>query len=156
MKPRKWTKEDLEKAASQSKSVRQVLGFLGLAEAGGNYAQIKKYLEIYGIDISRFRGRAWNKGLKTGNFKTISLKNILVKDSNFQSFKLKKRLFSEGLKQPACEECGWNDKTVEGRLPLELHHKNGDSKDNRIENLQVLCPNCHSLKPNYRGLNIKN
>lgn len=155
MKPRKWTKTDLEKAARQSRSIRQVLGFLGLAEAGGNYAQIKKYLVFYGIDVSSFKGRAWNKGLKTGNFKTISLEKILVENSNFQSFKLKKRLFSEGLKQPVCEECGWNIKTMEGRLPLELHHLNGNSKDNRMENLQILCPNCHSLKPNYRGLNIR-
>lgn len=41
----------------------------------------------------------------------------------------------------------------DGRIPLELDHINGDRHDNRLENLRVLCPNCHSLKPTHRGLN---
>ena len=41
------------------------------------------------------------------------------------------------------------------KIPLELHHINGDNTDNRIENLQLLCPNCHALTDNYRGKNIK-
>ena len=44
-----------------------------------------------------------------------------------------------------------NNKTVEGYLPLELDHINGDRYDNRLENLRVLCPNCHSLTPTHRG-----
>ncbi|KKQ13143.1 MAG: hypothetical protein US27_C0015G0001, partial [Candidatus Moranbacteria bacterium GW2011_GWF1_36_78] len=51
--------------------------------------------------------------------------------------------------------CGWHKVSKDGRLPLELDHINGDSKDNRIKNLRVLCPNCHSLKPTHRGRNIK-
>ncbi|HKP51497.1 MAG TPA: HNH endonuclease [Chloroflexia bacterium] len=55
-----------------------------------------------------------------------------------------------------CEECGWARRAVDGRLPLELHHMNGNRYDNRLENLIVLCPNCHSLKDNHRGLNKGN
>ncbi len=51
--------------------------------------------------------------------------------------------------------CGWNKTTKDGRLPLELDHINGDSRDNRLTNLQILCPNCHSLQPTHRGLNKK-
>jgi hypothetical protein len=92
-KKKSWTKNDLEKAAKKSTSVRQVLHHLRLREAGGNYEQIKKYIKHYNIDTSHFTGRGWSKG-KTGIGRPrLSMKEILTKDSNFQSFKLKNRLF---------------------------------------------------------------
>jgi hypothetical protein len=53
-----------------------------------------------------------------------------------------------------CQLCGW-DKVhpITGKVPLEVHHINGIASDNREENLQLLCPNCHSLTETYRGLN---
>lgn len=128
---------------------------LGLKQAGGNYAQVKKYIKEYNLNSSHFKGRGWNKGLSLPLSPRIALKDILVKNSDFQSHKLKKRLFNENIKPLYCEECGWSKKTKNGRLPLELHHVNGDARDNRIKNLKILCPNCHSLKPNYRGRNRK-
>src|SRR5258708_23616780 len=83
----------------------------------------------------------------------IPLENILVKGSLYQSFKLKNRLFKQGLKTEKCEECGWAKLAADGRLPLELDHINGDRHDNRLENLRVLCPNCHSLKTTHTGRN---
>lgn len=83
------------------------------------------------------------------------LVDILVLGSDYQRFKLKARLFREGLKKPLCEECGWCTRSDDGYLPLELDHINGDRHDNRIENLRVLCPNCHSLKSTHRGRNRK-
>ena len=81
--------------------------------------------------------------------------DILVKNSNYQSYKLKRRLFVAGVKQQRCEKCGWAEKAPDGRLPLELDHINGDPRDNRLENLRILCPNCHSLQLHYRGCNRK-
>ena len=155
MKPRTWTKEKLRKAAKKSKSIRQVLKCLGLKEAGGNYSQIKKYLKFYKIDHSHFTGQSWNKGLRGIGKPRIPLENILVKNSNYQSYKLKNRLIRKKLKLPYCEECGWAEKSEDGRLPLELDHINGDVHDNRLENLRILCPNCHSLKLTHRGCNRK-
>jgi DNA-binding CsgD family transcriptional regulator len=65
---------------------------------------------------------------------------------------LKRRLLHEGLKHNRCEGCGlhrWQDR----QLPLALHHVNGDRDDNRLENLQIMCPNCHALTENFSGRN---
>jgi len=155
MRKRSWTVEQLKKAIKSSYSYRSVLGKLGLKEAGGNYSQIKKYITEYNLDIKHFKGRAWNKGLKGIGKPLIPLQKILVKNSSFQSFKLKKRLFKEGLKPQYCEKCGWKKRSIDGRLPLELDHINGDSRDNRLKNLRILCPNCHSLQLTHRGRNRK-
>lgn len=155
MKIKSWTEYELREAAKSCTSVRQVLFRLRLKLAGGNYAQIKKYLKIYKIDTKHFTGRGWSKG-KVGIGKPRKkLEDILKKNNYFQSFKLKKRLFAAKLKPEYCEECGWRKRSDDGRLPLELDHINGNSTDNRLENLRVLCPNCHSLKPTHRGRNRK-
>ena len=85
----------------------------------------------------------------------LQLNEILINGSYYQSYKLKKRLFKAELKKPQCEICDWCQKTNDGRIPLELDHINGNCHDNRIGNLRVLCPNCHSLQPTHRGRNIK-
>ncbi len=64
MRQRSWTLSQLKKAVKNSRSYRQILNCLGLREAGGNYAQIKKYVKEYNLDITHLKGRAWNKGLK--------------------------------------------------------------------------------------------
>jgi hypothetical protein len=153
MRKRSWTEKQLKTAVLTSFSFRQILLKLNLRPAGGNYTQIKQYIEEYKININHFKGKGWNRGLKGLGKPRTPLQQILNKNVYFQSYKLKKRLFKEGLKSPYCEECGWNKKSEDGRLPLELDHINGDSTDNRLENLRVLCPNCHSLKPTHRGRN---
>src|SRR3989344_7431612 len=149
MKARRWTKEQLFTAAKNSYSIRTVLRKLGLKEAGGNYAKIHKYLRELKINTRHFKGQGWNKGLRGIGKPLIPLKKILVRNSTFQSYKLRNRLFKSGLKKQNCEICGWSKKTVDGRIPLELDHINGDRQDNRIENLRILCPNCHSLQPTH-------
>ncbi|MCX6808576.1 MAG: HNH endonuclease signature motif containing protein [Candidatus Berkelbacteria bacterium] len=155
MKTKRWTESQLKDAAADSTSIRQVLSRLNLKAAGGNYKQISKYIEFFKIDNSHFTGKLWSKGKKLVGKPRISIDKILVKNSSYQSYKLKRRLFNLGLKKQVCEDCGWSIITDDGRIPLEVHRMNGDSKDNRLENLEILCPNCHSLRPNYRGRNIK-
>jgi len=155
VKPRKWDVNGLSDAAKSSFSIRQVLKKLGLKPAGGNYTQITKYLKEYDISTIHFKGKGWNKGLKGLGIERLTLKQILVVESSFQSFKLKKRLFRERIKEPKCEECGWAERSEDGRIPLELDHINGNGRDNRLVNLRILCPNCHSLKPTHRGRNIR-
>lgn len=154
-KRRSWDINQLQVAVKTSSSYRQVLSKLRLVEAGGNYDQIKKYIKENNLNTKHFKGKAWNKGLIGIGKPLLSLKDILKKDSTFQSFKLKSRLFAEGLKPRYCEECGWAKIAEGGYLPLELDHINGDRHDNRLANLRVLCPNCHSLKPTHRGRKLK-
>ena len=151
MRRRSWSEKDLHQAVIKSRSIRQVLGFLNLRTTGGNYAQIKKYIDIYKVDTTHLKGRGWNKGLKMPFRPIIPLKDILISNSNYQSYKLKNRLIRVGLKKELCEICGWAQKSVDGRIPLELDHINGKRTDNEIENLRILCPNCHSLQPTHRG-----
>ena len=152
-KTKRWDKKSLTNAVKISTSIRQVLKHLGLVEAGGNYQQINKYIKLFAIDNKHFLGQASNKGKKFLNRKKTPLNKILVKVSSFQSHKLKKRLFLENLKKKKCELCGWAKVSMDGRIPLELDHINGNHYDNRIENLRILCPNCHSLQSTHRGRN---
>lgn len=155
MRTRSWTIEQIKEAVKTSTSYRQVLKKLHLREAGGNYEQLKKYVRELKLNISHFTGRGWNKGMRGIGKVRIATKDILVRNSYFQSYKLKKRLFKDGLKICRCELCDWAKKAIDGRIPLELDHINGDRHDNRLENLRILCPNCHSLQPTHRGRNIK-
>lgn len=153
MRKRSWTKEQLKDAVRVSRSLRSVLKLLGLVEAGGNYDQVKKYIKEYGLDSSHFTGKVWNKGMRGIGKPIRPLEKIMIRDSSYQSYMLKRRLFKSNLKIPKCELCGWAEKSLDGRLPLELDHINGDRHDNRLENLRILCPNCHSLQLTHRGKN---
>jgi HNH endonuclease len=152
---RTWTEKQLREAVATSASMRSVLIKLGLIPAGGNYQHVAKTIKDLKIDTTHFTGMGWRSGRTFDFIPQRALKDILTIDSDFQSFKLKKRLFLEGLKSPCCEMCGWAEMSKDGRIPVELDHINGVHTDNRIENLRILCPNCHSLQPTHRGRNQK-
>lgn len=53
-----------------------------------------------------------------------------------------------------CSQCGWNKRNqFTGNIPLEIHHKDGDHTNNDENNLDLLCPNCHSLTETYKAAN---
>lgn len=79
---------------------------------------------------------------------------VFCNPSTIPNEDLKRYLIKLGMKEKLCENCGiseWQGK----KLNLELHHKDGNRNNNKVENLQLLCPNCHSLTKNFRGRNIK-
>jgi len=147
---RRYTEASLREAVLSSSSFRQVLSRLGLVEAGGNYASIQRIIRELNLDTSHFSGRAWRRGETSPPRQPRSLEELLKKDVVFDSFKLKNKILKEGLKERKCEGCDltqWRDVPI----PLELDHINGERKDNRLENLRLLCPNCHALTETYRG-----
>lgn len=104
---------------------------------------IVAHIRKLGLDRSHFTGMAWAKGRKRRDL-ALSLAEILVQGSTYGSSRLRERLVAEGLLLPLCAECSLTEWRGE-RLPLHLDHINGDHTDNRLENLRILCPNCHSI-----------
>jgi len=140
----KWNKEEFISAVKESTSGLQVIKKLGLKSHGGNYRTIYKYIEDFNLDTTH-----WTIFGPNGLQKKIPLKDILVENSSYSNrSELKKRLIKKGFLDYKCYECGiinWRGR----RLSLHLDHINGMCNDNRLENLRLLCPNCHSLTETY-------
>lgn len=104
-----------------------------------------------------FARETWNQARRRGDITTrpraISIEELLAsRDRNRSHIKL--RLLGAGLLEERCSECGiaeWRGR----RLSLELHHKNGDGRDNRLDNLALVCPNCHSQTDSWGGRNLR-
>jgi IS30 family transposase len=114
---------------------------------------LNSYLKKMQID---YTGQQNKKGQQKGPNKYRSASYYLVKHGpTIHSHKLKLKLIKEGIKQDVCESCGlshWLGK----KLPLELHHKDGDHFNNELSNLEILCPNCHSVSGDNAGAAIGN
>lgn len=152
---RSWTDEQLIEAVKSSRSTRMVIQKLGLIPDGGNYVQVYYGIKNLKLDTEHFKGMGWSKDLNVVTRPAIPLEQVLVKGRRCQSYKLKMRLISSNLKKAKCELCGWAEMSVDGRIPVELDHINGVNDDNRLVNLRILCPNCHSLQLTHRGKNKK-
>ena len=145
-----YTFSDVKRAVAENKSIAGVLRQLGLRPVGGNYRTIKRLIVNNYLDTSHFTGQGWNVGLKFRPKEGISDKDLFVKNSSYKcSWRLREHYKrTTGISQ--CEMCGLKT-WLEHPIPLEIHHINGINTDNRLENLQLLCPNCHALTNNYRG-----
>lgn len=106
------------------------------------YDTLKKYLKILGVS---YKINPHRKGLKHYE----SRKNIQsILNGNSTNASKRKRLIEEGIKEERCECCGlstWMGKPI----PLELHHKDFNHYNNSLDNLQILCSNCHMQAHNY-------
>ena len=139
---RQFPVEQLQKIVKNSKSFREVAGKLGyVKDGGGTITSLHKMCDELNLDTSHFLGQAWNKENYDYDLFTInSVKKNGITTLN-PLIKLRGR---------KCECCG-NTEWLSQPINLEIHHINGDRTDNRLENLQLLCPNCHSYTENWRG-----
>ena len=104
---------------------------------------LENYLSLMNIEYKGNRGMS---GKKTDPKRKSALE--YMQNDVVASSKLRLKLLQDGLKSKECEICRISK--WQGRdLPLELHHIDGNRFNNTIENLQILCPNCHSQTPNH-------
>lgn len=148
MKAPIYTDEQFIEAVRTSETIKQALGKVGLAGAGGNYNTFYRTLKRLELSIEHFNG---GKGQQKGISAKSNLDDVLVENSNFSStHHLKHRLYKEGLLKEECLICGI--KNWQGIfLSFHMDHINGEHTDNRIENLRILCPNCHSQTSTFSG-----
>ena len=123
---------------------------MGIENVGGeNYKEVRRLAQELGVEL-KF---TYKRNVLSNHNPRIEIKDILVENSTYKdATKLKKRLFKEGIKEYKCERCGiteWQGKPIS----LQIHHINGVHNDNRLENIQILCPNCHSQTNTYSGKN---
>lgn len=135
---------------ARARSMADLLRRLGIVPAGGNYRYMRARLERLGLDPDALAGKAWSRGSQRVR---KPLSHYLQPGRPCSSVALATRLLAEGIFERRCQSCDgitW----LGSPTPIELDHINGDPADNRLENLRLLCPNCHALTPTYRGRNI--
>jgi transposase-like protein len=139
---------------------------LGVAAASGparrhDWQAIREYYEA-GHSAAECRERfgvgrdAWRYAIDRGAIaprpKLEPIDAVLAAGRSRNRSHVKARLLMAGLKQRCCERCGLTD-WQGAPISLELHHVNGDGRDNRLINLRLLCPNCHSQTSTWGGRN---
>ncbi len=153
----KVTIEELQNIINISNSLAQVLFYFGLKSAGGNYLTIKKIISDNKLDLSKLKENAKKENAERCKLNIIrkehDLNDILNNKVYYNSTsRLKIRLINNGILKDECNRCKisiWQGQ----KLSLHLHHKDGNRVNNSLENLELLCPNCHSLTDTYTGRN---
>lgn len=112
---------------------------------------VRECCEAFGFSTGGWQ-RAVRRGSVTPRPGFRPASEVFAANTRSNRGHLKQRLLRMGLKDGRCEACGLGEWRGEP-LSLELHHVNGDRHDNRLENLQLLCPNCHSQTDNWGGRN---
>ena len=145
--------EELRRAVCDSDSVASALARIGWPTTSTTRRRFKELAEYYDLDTGHFLGQASHRGKQYPARVRPATDYLALNGVRIPTYKLKRKLLDAGIFEPECATCG--NATWQGNaIPLELEHKNGNRNDNRLENLELLCPNCHALTPTYRGRNI--
>lgn len=142
------SKENCEKIVKKVYSIAEFCREMGWKPCGGNYKTFHKYVKEYNLDTSHFTGQKSN--LKNKNNVGKSIDEFFSKEKIIKSKDIINKLVSNGIKDYKCEKCGiskWNGEEIR----LQVHHKDGDHFNNEIDNIQLLCPNCHSQTDTFAG-----
>ena len=139
--------------AAQARSGKEMLELAGLRAAGGNFAQLKKYSKLHEIPLPEYDDSRRVRDYYTGSPKWTT-ENVFTENCAASRFALKREL-RKVLTAWECSECGLSEQWQGKPLTLTVDHVNGVFNDNRLENLAVLCPNCHSQTETFAGRNRK-
>ncbi|MFD7322741.1 HNH endonuclease signature motif containing protein [Streptomyces sp. NPDC059875] len=147
----RWTREVLEEAVAASTNMCDVLRRLGVEVVGGQHTHISRRIKAYGIDTSHFRmpsrrGEAWRPRTP----EALLVEQTGPQARRIPSDRLACAMTASGVRN-RCALCGTEAVWRSRPLPLEVDHVDGDWRNNRVENLRFLCPNCHSTTDSYRG-----
>ncbi len=146
----KYTKEVLQRAVSQSSTWAAVCDLFGIKSSSGTQSYLIKRAQEFGIETTHFKGRGWAAGKSAARYgrfrgsKPIE-EYLILNGPKISNEKLKWLLIKAKLKQAQCEWCGTTE-WLGTKVILELDHINMNKFDLRIDNLQLLCPNCHAVK----------
>ncbi|MFE6814955.1 HNH endonuclease [Streptomyces sp. NPDC057677] len=147
----RWTREVLAEAVAASTNMCEVLRRLGVEVVGGQHTHISRRVKAYGIDTSHFRHPS-RRGMPR---ERRTPEALLVQQTGPGTRRVPRERIAWAMTESGvpqrCALCG-NQAVWPGQpLPLEIDHIDGDWRNNRIENLRFLCPNCHSTTDGYRG-----
>lgn len=151
-KEKKYDIETMINLIKNSDSIKEVVYKMGNSTStnGNNYKTVYKYIKLYSLedDLKLLRER---EKKNRGNYYKgyIKIEDILVENSTYSRTSLKKRLYKIGLLKEECSKCGNTGVWMNEKISLILDHINGIWNDNRIENLRILCPNCHATTDTY-------
>jgi hypothetical protein len=141
--------EEVRAALAASRTWAEALRGLGYCPTGGNWRTLKKYAARWQISTEHFDPLAASlSGLNRGK---RPLAEVLVEHSTYNRSHLKARLYDEGLKDPVCEQCGQGEIWHGRQMSMILDHVNGVRDDHRLENLQIVCPNCAATLNTHCG-----
>ena len=147
----KFTDEQFQEIVESSNSISEIASSLGYKSKGGGVVKmIKDRIEKLSLDTSHFN--PYSIGSMKGK-KYTSDDEIFVENSTYvNNTSLKKKLLKMNVIEYKCAICGISE-WLGNSLSLQLDHINGNNKDNRLENLRLLCPNCHSQTSTFSGRN---
>ena len=144
---KKWerfTRQEIEEFVKNSLSYAELARKCGYSPTGGSsITQIHQMVDQLQLDVSHFTGQGWHKN--NFDYSRFRYGNNIKVNAAIPAI--------TALRGHQCEKCGLSE-WLNKNIPLEVHHKDGDPLNNTLDNLELLCPNCHALTDNYRGKNI--
>jgi 5-methylcytosine-specific restriction endonuclease McrA len=138
---KKYTKELLAPIIANATNWADACRSLNIKPSSGSQTHLAKVTRGFGLVTNHFSGQGWNKGKKFPPRKSIL---ELLNSNSTNSDRLRSRLFREKLKERRCEQCKESERQGH-EIPLELHHLDCNHSNNHLDNLQILCANCHSI-----------